>query len=80
MALSVAALILAFTYWNSTQAVPTVAGTAAPVTSPATLPDQPTLAVASFAGLGEGPEAELYAAGLTEEVLTQLARFKRALS
>jgi adenylate cyclase len=75
-ALGVAALILAFMYWSSTWVVPTVAGTAAPVTSPAALPDQPTLAVASFAGLGEGPEAELYAAGLTEEVLTQLARFK----
>jgi adenylate cyclase len=29
-----------------------------------------------FAGLGEGPEARIYAQGLTEEVLSQLARFK----
>jgi adenylate cyclase len=75
MALSLA-LILAFTYWNSTRAVPTAAVAAVSITSPGALPDQPTLAVASFAGLGGGPEAELYAAGLTEEVLTQLARFK----
>jgi adenylate cyclase len=77
-ALSIAALVLAFTYWSSTRAVPPVsgAGAAASVTSPAALPDQPTLAVAPFSGLGEAPEAELYAAGLTEEVLTQLARFK----
>jgi adenylate cyclase len=81
-ALSIAALILAFTYWSSTRAVPTVSGAgaaasvAAADTSPAALPDQPTLAVASFAGLGEAPEAELYAAGLTEEVLNQLAGFK----
>jgi adenylate cyclase len=77
-ALSIAALVLAFTYWSSTRAVPPVsgAGAAASVTSPAALPDQPTLAVAPFAGLGEGPETELYAAGLTEEVLTQLANFK----
>src|SRR3954469_4614382 len=82
-ALSIAALILAFTYWSSTRAVPTVSGSgaaaaavAAADASPAALPDQPTLAVAPFTGLGEAPEAELYAAGLTEEVLTQLARFK----
>jgi adenylate cyclase len=77
-ALSIAALVLAFTYWSSTRAVPPVsgAGAAASVTSATALPDQPTLAVAPFAGLGEGPETELYAAGLTEEVLTQLANFK----
>jgi adenylate cyclase len=77
-ALSIAALVLAFTYWSSTRAVPPVsgAGAAASVTSATALPDQPMLAVAPFAGIGEAPDAELYAAGLTEEVLTQLARFK----
>ncbi|RFB96525.1 adenylate cyclase [Rhizobium leguminosarum bv. trifolii] len=36
----------------------------------------PTLVVAPFADLGEGPQTELYAAGLTEELLTVLPRFK----
>jgi len=36
----------------------------------------PTLVVAPFANLGDGPQAELYAAGLTEELLTVLPRFK----
>jgi adenylate cyclase len=39
-------------------------------------PDRPTLVVAPFANLGEGPEAQLYTAGLTEELLTVLPRFK----
>ncbi|MDP9813116.1 TolB-like protein/tetratricopeptide (TPR) repeat protein [Rhizobium tibeticum] len=43
-----------------------------------TLPSEggPTLVVAPFAGLGDGPQAELYSAGLTEELLTVLPRFK----
>jgi TolB-like protein/tetratricopeptide (TPR) repeat protein len=36
----------------------------------------PTLAVTPFANLGDEPKAELYAAGLTEELLTVLPRFK----
>lgn len=36
----------------------------------------PTLVVAPFADLGDGPQAELYSAGLTEELLTALPRFK----
>lgn len=36
----------------------------------------PTLVVAPFAHLGDGPQAELYSAGLTEELLTALPRFK----
>ncbi|MBB3237408.1 adenylate cyclase [Phyllobacterium endophyticum] len=39
-------------------------------------PAVPTLVVAPFANLGEGPEANLYALGLTEELLTALPRFK----
>lgn len=39
-------------------------------------PDRPALVVAPFANLGEGPEAQLYAAGLTEELMTILPRFK----
>ncbi|APO72263.1 TolB/tetratricopeptide repeat domain-containing protein (plasmid) [Rhizobium gallicum] len=38
--------------------------------------DRPTLVVAPFANLGDGPNAELYAQGLTEELLTALPRFK----
>ncbi|MGO6737862.1 adenylate cyclase [Rhizobium ruizarguesonis] len=40
------------------------------------LPDRPALVVAPFANLGEGPEAQLYTAGLTEELMTILPRFK----
>lgn len=40
------------------------------------MPDGPTLVIAPFANLGEGKEAELYALGLTEELLTALPRFK----
>ena len=36
------------------------------------LPDQPTLLVMPFDSLGEGNEATLYAAGVTEEILTKL--------
>jgi TolB-like protein len=39
-------------------------------------PSGPTLVVMPFANLGEGPEARIYAQGLTEEGLGQLARFK----
>jgi adenylate cyclase len=40
------------------------------------LPEGPTLAVMPFANLGGDPETKIYAQGLTEEVLSQLARFK----
>lgn len=40
------------------------------------VPDEPTLVVAPFANLGDGPEDELYTVGLTEELLTALPRFK----
>jgi adenylate cyclase len=39
-------------------------------------PDRPALVVAPFTNLGEGPEAQLYTAGLTEELMTILPRFK----
>ncbi|PDS78015.1 adenylate cyclase [Rhizobium sp. L43] len=39
-------------------------------------PDRPALVVAPFANLGEGSEAQLYTAGLTEELMTILPRFK----
>ncbi len=40
------------------------------------LPDSPTLLVMPFSSLGEGDEATLYAAGVTDEILTKLSRFK----
>lgn len=36
----------------------------------------PTLVIAPFANLGEGPNAKIYSTGLTEELLTALPRFK----
>ncbi len=44
--------------------------------SAALAPSGPTLVVMPFASLGEGSETKIYAQGLTEEVLSQLARFK----
>ncbi|MEF3135461.1 adenylate cyclase [Rhizobium sp. 268] len=38
--------------------------------------DGPTLVIAPFANLGDGPQAQLYAKGLTEELLAALPRFK----
>lgn len=38
--------------------------------------DGPTLVIAPFANLGDGPQAQLYARGLTEELLAALPRFK----
>jgi TolB-like protein len=43
---------------------------------PSALPDGPSLVIAPFANLGEGPNAELYTQGLTEELLTALPRFR----
>lgn len=40
------------------------------------VPGEPTLVIAPFADLGDGPQAARYAAGLTEELLTALPRFK----
>jgi adenylate cyclase len=44
------------------------------------LPQGPVLLVTPFADLGGAPEVGLYAIGLTEEVLTQLAAFKELSS
>ena len=40
------------------------------------VPDQPTLLVVPFTSLGDRDDARLYAAGVTEEILTQLSRYK----
>ncbi|MEE1658273.1 adenylate cyclase [Microvirga sp. CF3062] len=44
--------------------------------SAARAPSGPTVVVMPFASLGEAPETKIYAQGITEEVLSQLARFK----
>ncbi|WP_455274200.1 tetratricopeptide repeat protein [Rhizobium herbae] len=51
-------------------------GSATVSTGPKAMPDEPSLVIAPFANLGEGPEAGLYTVGLTEELLTTLPRFK----
>ena len=43
--------------------------------APLPLPSRPSVIVVPFADLGETPASRLYAIGLTEEVLSQLARF-----
>ncbi|TAU83490.1 adenylate cyclase [Rhizobium leguminosarum] len=45
-------------------------------TADITASDGPTLVIAPFANLGDGPQAEFYTTGLTEELLTALPRFK----
>ncbi|WP_245294995.1 FlgO family outer membrane protein [Pararhizobium antarcticum] len=39
-------------------------------------PDKPTVLVAPFVNLGDGPQSHSYAIGLTEQLLTTLPRFK----
>jgi adenylate cyclase len=58
-------------YWMLAPSVPEVSARGGVAS-----PDGPTLVMAPFANLGEGPEARLYTLGLTEELLTALPRFK----
>ncbi|MET0745712.1 MAG: adenylate cyclase [Microvirga sp.] len=72
VSLCVAALALAvagFTGWRLSRGLPS---------GPASTgnPSGPVLAVIPFANLGDAPETKVYAQGLTEEILSQLARFK----
>jgi TolB-like protein len=60
-------------YWVSGQATSRQAP--APQTVVAPLPSRPSVIVVPFADLGETAASRLYATGLTEEVLSQLARF-----
>jgi adenylate cyclase len=70
--LVLAAMVLAATMFLAQDALPP--GTAEGAASAP--PGGPTLVVLPFASLGGLPDAEFYAAGLTEEILGQLARFK----
>ncbi len=63
--------LAALTYWGSERIVE-----AAKRAGAARSPDEPKLVIAPFANLGDGPKAQLYTAGLTEELLTALPRFK----
>ncbi|WDZ81900.1 adenylate cyclase (plasmid) [Ensifer adhaerens] len=66
--------LVAPTYWGSERLIE-----AAKQGGTAKSPDEPTLVIAPFANLGDGPQAHLYAAGLTEELLTALPRFKEIM-
>lgn len=61
--------ISALTYWVIDRYV-------AGLKQAAQAPHEPTLVIAPFANLGDGPQAQLYTVGLTEELLTALPRFK----
>ncbi|MGF6177709.1 adenylate cyclase [Ensifer sp. 4252] len=63
--------LAALTYWASERVIE-----AAKREGTTKTPDEPTLVIAPFANLGDGPQAQLYTAGLTEELLTALPRFK----
>ena len=62
---------VSLTYWAATSSF--IGSTQANV---AEGPAEPTLVIAPFANLGDGPQAQLYTVGLTEELLTALPRFK----
>lgn len=58
-------------WWGTPQQIPQP-----PNEAVARMPGGPTLVVMPFASLGEGSGSGIYADGLTEELLGQLARFK----
>ena len=62
------AAVLGSQQWRRAGQGETVAGQASP--------DSPTLLVVPFATLGDDDEAAIYAAGITEEILTKLSRYK----
>ncbi|MCB8822699.1 adenylate cyclase [Microvirga rosea] len=70
--IAVLTLLAALVLWNTGRD-----GPARPSQASAPMPlGRPTLVVMPFEDLGELPATRTYAAGLTEEVLSQLARFK----
>lgn len=71
-AFSIAVCIAALAYWTIGPPLTRVLAEGGITASP----NEPTLAVAPFAHLGEESETKLYALGLTEELLTVLPRFK----
>jgi TolB-like protein len=71
-ALALVAGLTSIAYWSSSGSV----SEASPPSVRVADSDGPTLVVAPFADLGEGPQAKVYAIGLTEELLSVLPRFK----
>ena len=70
--LAILVCLMTFAYWTSSRSVSEASLPSTRVADP----DGPTLVIAPFADLGEGPEARIYATGLTEELLSVLPRFK----
>jgi adenylate cyclase len=68
-AAALATAVIGLAWWGTSHRIP-------PTQASTLTPSGPTLVVMPFASLGDGPETKIYAQGLTEEVLGQLARFK----
>jgi TolB-like protein len=49
---------------------------AAPTSAPLPLPDKPSIAVLPFANLSDDPEQDYFADGITDEIITELIRFR----
>jgi TolB-like protein len=49
---------------------------AAPAKAPLTLPDKPSIAVLPFDNMSGDPEQEYFSDGITEDIITELSRFK----
>jgi adenylate cyclase len=50
--------------------------TVEPFLQPATLPDQPSIAVLPFSNLSQDPGQEYFADGMVEDIITELSRFR----
>jgi len=66
-----ATAVTGLAWWGISQQIPRPPSLISTLT-----PSGPTVVVMPFANLGAGPETRIYAQGLTEEILSQLARFK----
>jgi len=69
--IGLAAAVTGLGWWGISQRIPQPL-----VQESATTPSGPPLVVMPFANPDEGPETKIYAQGLTQEVLSQIARFK----
>jgi adenylate cyclase len=69
--IGLAAAVTGLGWWGISQRIPQPL-----VQESATTPSGPPLVVMPFANPDEGPETKIYAQGLTQEVLSQIALFK----
>jgi adenylate cyclase len=69
--IGLAAAVTGLGWWGISQRIPQPL-----VQESAMTPSGPPLVVMPFANPDEGPETKIYAQGLTQEVLSQIARFK----